>query len=143
MNYYSEKSGKNGIVMSQETINILTNHNWPGNIRQLCSELRRIVAFAESGDLITPDDLSPGIICSQGGLYLGKAMISQIDNLLQEQRLSFSDAVEVFERALINRALELHSGSISPTARVLGLTRRGFKLKMKRFNITTVRRTRS
>jgi len=140
LKHYSERSGKANIVMTQETVDILTNYDWPGNVRQLCNELRRIVAFANSGDLITPDALSPEIVSSQGGVYFGKMLGPQIDVLLLERRLSLPDAVELFEKQLLSRALELHSGSISPTARFLGLTRRGLKLKLKRFDIVITRR---
>jgi two-component system response regulator HupR/HoxA len=135
LKYYSERAGKERIVITQETLDILTSYEWPGNIRQLCNELRRMVAFAVSGDVITPETLSPDIVSSKGGIYLGKLLIPQIDVILQEHQLSLSDAVELFEKQLIRRALELHKGLISPTARDLRLTRRGFKLKLKRYNV--------
>ena len=34
-------------------------HHWPGNIRQLSNEVRRLAALAESGAYVQPDDLSP------------------------------------------------------------------------------------
>lgn len=133
--HYMERSGKEGIVITRETLDILTGYDWPGNIRQLCNEIRRVVAFAVSGDVVTPENLSPDIVSSKGGIYLGKLLIPQIDVILQEHQLSLSDAVELFEKQLIRRALELHKGLISPTARDLRLTRRGFKLKLKRYNV--------
>ena len=142
LKHYSELSGKDDIVITDETIGILNNYSWPGNIRQLRGEIHRIVLFSESGDLITPDNLSPEIVFSQGGLYLGGGgLMTHIDTLLQDHRFTLSDALGLFEPAFISRALELHSGLISPTARDLGVTRRGFKLKLRKFNITATRRT--
>jgi len=141
LKHYLERSKKPGVVMAAETLSVLTSYDWPGNIRQLSSELQRIVAFADDDDVITPEHLSPEIIFSQGGVYVGKTgFVSQIDVLLQEQRMTLSDALDVFEKALISRALELHSGLISPTARDLGITRRGFKMKLRRFDIRAGRR---
>jgi transcriptional regulator with GAF, ATPase, and Fis domain len=141
LKYYRERSNKMGIVMAGETVSVLTSYHWPGNIRQLNSELQRIVAFADDDDVITPEHLSPEIIFSQGGVYVGRGgFTNQIDVLLQEKRLTLSDALDVFEKALISRALELHSGLISPTARDLGITRRGFKMKLRRFDIKVARR---
>jgi DNA-binding NtrC family response regulator len=44
-------------------------------------------------------------------------------------------AVEEIERELIGTALRKTSGNISETARVLGLTRRGLYLKMRRLGL--------
>jgi DNA-binding NtrC family response regulator len=47
-------------------------------------------------------------------------------------------AVEEVERDLITSTLERTSGNISETARVLGLTRRGLYLKMRRLGLEGV-----
>jgi DNA-binding NtrC family response regulator len=47
-------------------------------------------------------------------------------------------AVEQVERDLISATLERSSGNISETARVLGLTRRGLYLKMRRLGFGVV-----
>jgi len=137
---YSERSGRSGISITNETLAILQNYEWPGNIRQLSNEIQRIVAFADDEHIVTPEDLSPDIVFSQGGLYVVGGFINQIDVLLQDRRMKLSEALDLFETALISRALELHSGLISPTARDLGVTRRGLKLKLRRFNIQAMRR---
>jgi DNA-binding NtrC family response regulator len=143
LKYYCERAKKPGVVMAAETISALASYDWPGNIRQLSSELQRIVAFADDEDVITPEHLSGEIVNFQGGVYLSKGgLIPQIDSLLQEQRLTLSDALDVFEKALISRALELHAGLISPTARDLGITRRGFKMKLSKFDIKVAKRER-
>jgi len=33
--------------------------DWPGNVRQLCNEVQRLVARAEDGLTISPEQLSP------------------------------------------------------------------------------------
>ena len=47
-------------------------------------------------------------------------------------------AVEEVERELITATLERTRGNISETARVLGLTRRGLYLKMRRLGLDVV-----
>ena len=47
-------------------------------------------------------------------------------------------AVEEVERELISATLERSGGNISETARVLGLTRRGLYLKMRRLGLDGV-----
>jgi DNA-binding NtrC family response regulator len=49
-----------------------------------------------------------------------------------------ADAVEILERQLIGSTLERTGGNISETARVLGLTRRGLHLKMRRLGLESI-----
>jgi DNA-binding NtrC family response regulator len=48
-----------------------------------------------------------------------------------------SSAVEQVERDLIQAALDRSGGNISESARVLGLTRRGLYLKLRRLGLDT------
>jgi anaerobic nitric oxide reductase transcription regulator len=48
---------------------------------------------------------------------------------------NLADAIERIERQLISTTLERAGGNISETARVLGLTRRGLYLKMRRLGL--------
>jgi len=47
-------------------------------------------------------------------------------------------AVERVEREMIQAALDQSAGNISETARVLGLTRRGLYLKLRRLGLDSV-----
>ncbi len=51
---------------------------------------------------------------------------------------SLANAIERLERHLISSTLERTGGNISETARVLGLTRRGLYLKMRRLGLEGV-----
>jgi two-component system response regulator AtoC len=48
---------------------------------------------------------------------------------------NLADAIEEVERELIQAALNTSSGNISQAARVLGLTRRGLYLKLRRLGL--------
>ena len=48
---------------------------------------------------------------------------------------NLADAIEQVERELIQAALDGSSGNISQAARVLGLTRRGLYLKLRRLGL--------
>ena len=52
-----------------------------------------------------------------------------------DRRLTLAAAVDQLERELIGTALDGCRGNISETARVLGLTRRGLYLKLKRLGM--------
>jgi transcriptional regulator of acetoin/glycerol metabolism len=46
-----------GIRLTAETIAVLARYPWPGNVRQLLSTLKVLLALADDGELITPDAL--------------------------------------------------------------------------------------
>lgn len=52
---------KHSISVSDELMEYFLLYRWPGNIRQLSNELRKMVAMVESGETLTPDHLSPAI----------------------------------------------------------------------------------
>ena len=53
---------KGQVLIAEEAMERLLLYRWPGNIRQLQNEVRRMVAFAEPNGIITPTDISPEIL---------------------------------------------------------------------------------
>jgi DNA-binding NtrC family response regulator len=115
--------------------------DWPGNVRQLCNEIQRVVARAEDGATITPEQLSPE-------LRQMSAPVTPVTNVtpigigssgsltVQMNNLTLADAIAEVERRMIAEALRKHNGNISRAARELGLTRRGLYLKLDRHQMT-------
>jgi DNA-binding NtrC family response regulator len=127
----SERLGKPGVRLNQETLDLFDSFGWPGNVRQLRNEVQRAVAMATPGGLITPELLSPGLAAT---LEPGDQNIRT-----RGRRKSLAAAVEELEREMIESALERSAGNISETARTLGLTRRGLYLKMQRLGVSSLR----
>ena len=57
------------------------------------------------------------------------------EGVRSRRQTTLAAAVEKIERDMIQTALQRSSGNISETARVLGLTRRGLYLKMRRLGL--------
>jgi DNA-binding NtrC family response regulator/tetratricopeptide (TPR) repeat protein len=124
----SERLGKPDVRLSAETLDLFDGFDWPGNVRQLRNEIQRAVAMAPAGGLVTPDHLSPQLAALSGEVEAAPSY---------RRRQSLSAAVEKLEREMIRSALDQSAGNISETARVLGLTRRGLYLKLRRLGIET------
>jgi DNA-binding NtrC family response regulator/tetratricopeptide (TPR) repeat protein len=124
----SERLGKPDVRLSADTLDLFDAYAWPGNVRQLRNEVQRAVAMAPAGGLVTPEHLSP-----QLAALAGEANATTAPALRRRQTLSV--AVERLERDMIRGALEHSGGNISETARVLGLTRRGLYLKLRRLGL--------
>jgi hydrogenase-4 transcriptional activator len=125
----SERLGKPDILLSSETLATFSQFWWPGNVRQLKNEIQRAVALAPPGGTIEPSHLSPEIGTAQ--IPTGMAP----DRMANRGASSLASAVEQVERDMIQTALDRSRGNISETARLLGLTRRGLYLKLRRLGL--------
>jgi len=137
INHYSAKFGRRDIQITPPAIDLLMVSDWPGNVRQLCNEIQRIVARAEDGAVLTPEQLSPELtrmsapISATGGV----ASISALPGGSLEN-VTLADALGEVERRMIADAMRRHKGNISRAARELGLTRRGLYLKLERHDLS-------
>jgi len=129
-----ERLGKPDVHLSSGTLDLFDRYWWPGNVRQLRNEVQRAVAMSRPGGTIEPEHLSADLtaVPSTSGITATPKAIrsASVRNL--------ASAVEEIERELIGSALRKTSGNISETARVLGLTRRGLYLKMRRLGLDGV-----
>ncbi|CAN5151980.1 hypothetical protein BH18ACI2_BH18ACI2_03830 [soil metagenome] len=137
INHYSAKFNRTDIKITPQTVDLLMVCDWPGNVRQLCNEIQRVVARAENGTLITPEQLSPELqrtsapITSPSSAAPGSKAVVHIAG----QHTNLADAMAELERNMITEALRKHNGNISRAARELGLTRRGLYRKLDRHSL--------
>jgi Nif-specific regulatory protein len=108
------------IGFSPDTIEIMKKYRWPGNARQLKSEIERMVAVSHE-EWIRPNDLDPQIQ-------------KHAETSVQQEEASGSTLRQI-EKDLILRRLEEHRWSVISTARSLGLSRHGLYSKMRRHSI--------
>ena len=143
---YSERFNKSGITFTPQAIDMLMVSDWEGNVRELCNEVQRIVARAESNETITPEHLSPNLKRSArpllpfGAKLQGPRPIASYNSTIApfanlEPGTTLEDAVSNLEMSLIRDALARNNWNISRVAAELGLTRRGLYLKLARYGI--------
>jgi hydrogenase-4 transcriptional activator len=137
LHQYQQEAAKMDIQMAEEALDLMVVYDWPGNVRQLCNEVRRLVAYSESGTIATPEALSPEIVRASREI----PSISINSLMIQEQAQSplptgtLSEAIEDIERRMIQEALRKSEGNIARAAKDLGLSRKGLYLKMDRFDL--------
>lgn len=136
MNQYQQESAKNEIRLSEETVDLMVVYDWPGNVRQLCNEVRRIVTYSESGTIVTPEALSSEIVRASRELDVipGSSRKQSAPMQVNTDSTTLGEAVEELERRMIQEALRRSSGNIARAAKDLGLSRKGLYLKMDRLN---------
>ncbi|HEY0077839.1 MAG TPA: sigma 54-interacting transcriptional regulator [Pyrinomonadaceae bacterium] len=138
INHYSAKFNRRDIQITPQTVDLLMVSDWPGNVRQLCNEIQRIVARAEDHALITPEHLSPDFRRGVPAADTSNSSIAAFSNAdaadeASTQGLTLAEAMAALEQRMITEALRRHNNNISRAARELGLTRRGLYLKLERY----------
>jgi len=111
--------------LSVSALEALQGASWPGNVRQLQRELTRLVTSCPAGHTIESNMISPAVLNEE----VRDEAESDSDILDLKSRLA------VVERRLVERALERAQGNHSEAARLLGVTRNGLSMKIKRLGI--------
>ena len=130
----TEEFGKNHIRIAEEVMERLVLYAWPGNVRQLQNEIRRIVALAESGSVLQPEALSSDILTTTSERLPGAAKPTPGEMAVPVGD-KLNPTLSRIEREMIKAALRDHHGKVEAAARALGISRKGLYLKRQRLGL--------
>jgi DNA-binding NtrC family response regulator/tetratricopeptide (TPR) repeat protein len=122
---------KGRVRLAEETMEHLLLYPWPGNVRQLQNELRRMTALAETDALLTPAALAPEIR-KTGKLAPLAAAGQELAVPLDEKLMP---TLARIEGEMIKVALRTHHGRVDAAAKALGISRKGLYLKRQRLGL--------
>jgi two-component system nitrogen regulation response regulator GlnG len=119
-----------------ETIGILENYSWPGNVRQLLNLCRQLCVMAP-GDQIFPQDLPPELFGRRGPGEEDKAWSESLRRWAGRELVSgrtdlIGRAQSELERVLIECALDHTGGQRQKAAELLGLGRNTLTRKLQK-----------
>jgi Nif-specific regulatory protein len=106
--------------ISTPAIDMLMSYHWPGNVRELENALERSVLVCD-GQVIHGHHLPPSLQTAEGSGTV--------------TRVSLKDAVEGFERDLIQDALKTTRGNRAKAARLLDTTERILNYKVRNLGV--------
>jgi DNA-binding NtrC family response regulator len=129
---FGDEQRKGRLTLSDEALEYLLLFSWPGNIRQLANEVRRIVAMVEPDTTITPAMLSPDIQASRRTIPAGPMPEAEV-RLTLDQPLPV--AMQILEQMMVRRALDRSHGRVEEASRILGISRKGLFLKRRRLGL--------
>jgi Nif-specific regulatory protein len=121
---YTREMAKSVPGFAQETLEILSAYDFPGNVRELENEVQRLVIQADEGAFLTPELLSP--------------RVRQIETVLLSAgaaKGSLKDMVDQVERHILIEALREHGNNKTAAAKTLGITREGLHKKLKQLGV--------
>lgn len=113
---------------------------WPGNIRELQNQMRRVVLLA-AGGVLTADLLSPeiqagvSVLPTNGKAANGTRQNRTVQPSPDDSSWNLQEHIGRTERELVQSALTAHDDNRSATARALGMSRYGLYKKMERLGL--------
>jgi DNA-binding NtrC family response regulator/tetratricopeptide (TPR) repeat protein len=128
----AEEFHKGHLTVAEETMERLLLYRWPGNVRQLHNELRRIVALAEPDSTLVPDTISEEIL---GAMPLFRSAPVNARELAVSLTDKLPLALRKIESEMIKMALREHRGKVDAAAKALGISRKGLYLKRQRLGL--------
>lgn len=111
--------------LSKEATEIILNHEWSGNIRELENAMERAIALAE-GEIIQVNDLPP---------YLRDKADTYPGLFIPQEELSIKRISRQIEEELIRRALERTNGNRTQAAKLLEISHRALIYKIKEYGL--------
>ncbi|OFW01999.1 MAG: hypothetical protein A3I61_00570 [Acidobacteria bacterium RIFCSPLOWO2_02_FULL_68_18] len=130
-----DRLGKPDVQLAPATLDLFARYWWPGNVRQLRNEVQRAVAMSTPGGAVEPNHLSADLTAPPTRADATTPVVAPAPG---GRPPNLAAAIEQVERELIVATLDRTRGNISETARILGLTRRGLYLKIRRLRLEVV-----
>lgn len=116
--------GKAGTRFSEDALEAVRAHSWPGNARELVNAVQRALILCR-GDVIDAGDLAlaPAAVAPAGATNPAGFAIDFENG---------PHTIEAVERALLEQALARCGGNITKAARLVGMPRGSFRYRMEK-----------
>ena len=123
---FSRTYGKEIRTISAYALGLLLEYPFPGNVRELENIIERSVAL-EASTIVLPENL----LLSASALE--RVGVSALD--IPEDGVDLNEAVSMFEKRLIEKALQKTKGAKNKTADLLKVTYDSLQYKIEKFEI--------
>lgn len=127
---FSKKFGKDVQSVTQETMDLLSAYNFPGNVRELENVIERMMAL-ESGQSLMPEGLPD---------FIREPLKPKLDALANTltwnaSGVKLDDILANVEREYLLKALHQTGGTKRDAARLLSISMRSMRYRLEKFNL--------
>lgn len=132
-----EESGRKGISISNESLEILKTYEWRGNVRELENVLEWAFINCE-GDEISIKDLPPMIYSSTSN---GVRPLPRTNKeLIILKRKLKEEVVSELEKLFVQNALERNNFNITKAAKEVGMQRQNFSALVRKYALNKLKK---
>ncbi|HHY38423.1 MAG TPA: sigma 54-interacting transcriptional regulator [Clostridia bacterium] len=124
---FLSKEGKGNMAVSNEVMDIFYNHHWPGNIRELRNAVEHAVVVCP-GRVILPEHL-PGYFMNI------EPPAGDLEGLLRLESRRLTDVIARVEKEALVKALRAAKNNRSKAIEILGISRRTFYEKLRKYGL--------
>ncbi|MGB5749449.1 MAG: sigma-54 dependent transcriptional regulator [Desulfobacterales bacterium] len=130
---YCRQTGKRIDGFSDDALEMMVNHNWPGNVRQLKNVVERLVIIADNR-ILNSQDLSD----HWENKYNHKPDVipKTLEGLKTVKRDLLENRFGKIEKAFLQKAVAAAEGNIALAARQVGMQRSNFSALMKKHGLS-------
>jgi DNA-binding NtrC family response regulator len=130
---HATRSGRTIRSFDEKAIAWLKGYAWPGNVRELENTIERAVALARS-ECLTAEDLVAGTVPLVGS-PLGGAVPAAASVALPETGMNLEEHLANTEKEYLRQALVATGGNVSQAARLLGMSFRAMRYKVRKHGL--------
>jgi two-component system response regulator PilR (NtrC family) len=124
VDHFLKKHSGNTKKISQEAIELFLDYPWKGNVRELENIIERVTILCDA-ELIDTDDLPEEIRVKSSSMTLN----------FPAGGINLEKMVEDLEKGYLIKALEKTNGVKTEAAKLLNLSFRSFRHRLKKYNI--------
>ncbi|NOZ03292.1 MAG: sigma-54-dependent Fis family transcriptional regulator [FCB group bacterium] len=123
-------------TMSENSLRLFMNYDWPGNIRELRNIVIRAVILTR-GNEIRIDDLNSSFRVFQSSVIKEDSLTVPDDfaEMTRLRKAAADKASRKVEKQFVQNLLNKHNGNVSAAVREIGMNRSNFHKMMKRCGI--------
>ena len=133
LRHFCRKMGKRIEGFSDDALEILVNHEWPGNVRQLKNVVERLVIMADRDILDSLDLFEP---VQMKGFLRGDSIPETLEELKAVKRQLLEENYRQLEKAFLLKALKANNENITHAAKKVGMQRSNFSALMKKHGLS-------
>ncbi|MBN4066777.1 sigma-54-dependent Fis family transcriptional regulator [Simkania negevensis] len=132
---YNKEFHREVVDVDKEVFTLLTQYNWPGNIREMKNLIERTMLLEVQGQHLQVDHFAPYI---KGGQEFNADAILGNDDAVYGSNLppvGTQTSLADLEKKHIERVLQANNGNKNQSAQILGIDRTTLYNKIKKYNI--------
>ncbi len=129
---FNRKFAKHIKGITIEALAKLRTYAWPGNVRELANVIQKAVVFCNS-EYLSPE-------CCENLETMGSSKCAPVEQAVRQLAAliftqgcqgRFQEAIRMFEKEMVKKALDLTAGNQVQSARLLGISRNTLRKKLE------------